>query len=163
MNKITITAEPPVKVTAIERAILKKTCNKALLKFGGQEPLEVQITLCDNAFIQAVNADARGIDKPTDVLSFPNLDIKKGQAPKDCAEKQDKEDGRIYLGDILLSLEQAVLQAEKYGHSSERELAFLTVHSVLHLLGFDHELGQEDEREMFTLQEELLIEMGITK
>ena len=116
---------------------------------------EVSVTFCDNEYIRELNREHRQKDAPTDVLSFPMYDFKGGDAPTDtdCAE----------LGDIVLSLEKAYSQAEEYGHSVTREIAFLSVHSVLHLLGYDHETSEDDEREMFALQDEIMKEIGISR
>jgi probable rRNA maturation factor len=110
---------------------------------------EVSVTIVDNETIHLLNKEQRGVDRITDVLSFPMFDDDFG----------DEE--YCILGDIVLSAERAQQQAEEYGHSLERELSFLTVHSVLHLLGYDHELSQEDEKIMFEKQELILNKMGI--
>ena len=94
-----------------------------------------------------MNRESRGVDRPTDVLSFPVFD-------------EDFGVGLSVLGDIVISYETAVRQANEYGHAVEREIAFLTVHSMLHLLGYDHETSPEDEKEMFARQEEILALMG---
>ena len=97
-----------------------------------------------------MNLETRGVDRPTDVLSFPVFD-------------EDFGVGYAVLGDIVISYDTAKRQAEQYGHSLERELAFLTVHSVLHLLGYDHETSPEDEKEMFSRQEAILVSMGLKR
>ncbi len=112
-------------------------------------PVEVSVTLVDNQEIHILNRESRGVDRPTDVLSFPMFD-------------EDFDNGELcVLGDIVLSTEQASIQAKEYGHSLKREIAFLTVHSMLHLLGYDHETSPEDEADMFRRQEEILTKMGI--
>lgn len=112
---------------------------------------EVSITLVDDEAIRVLNAEHRGIDRPTDVLSFPMFD-------------EDFDDGEYaVLGDVVISLERAYRQAAEYGHSPEREIAFLVVHSILHLLGYDHEAGKAEESEMFQKQEEILQKMGISR
>ena len=116
-------------------------------------PAGVSVTLCDNGHIHALNKQYRGVDRPTDVLSFP------------LYEDGDFSDaellGEAELGDIVLSLERAKEQAEEYGHSFEREVAFLCVHSMLHLLGYDHETSEEDEIEMRSKQTEIMKIMGL--
>lgn len=120
---------------------------------------EVSVTLTDNAGIQEINKEFRNIDAPTDVLSFPMISY---ETPgnfdhvEDCVEEHfNPETGELLLGDIILSVEKIMEQAEKYGHSKERELAFLVAHSMLHLFGYDH--MEEDERlEMEAKQKELL-------
>ncbi|MBE6573945.1 MAG: rRNA maturation RNase YbeY [Ruminococcaceae bacterium] len=115
-----------------------------------EDKCEVSVTLCDNEEIHELNRDYRGVDRPTDVLSFPIFD-------------EDDMGGKVVLGDIVLSLEKAQAQAQEYGHSFEREIAFLCVHSMLHLLGYDHEEGKAEESEMFSRQEEILCNMGIAR
>ena len=112
---------------------------------------EVSVTVVDNEAIREMNREHRKIDRATDVLSFPMFD-------------EDFDDGEdAILGDIVLSLEKAVEQSEAYGHSLKREVAFLTVHSVLHLLGYDHEEGKAEESEMFEKQEAILAIMKLTR
>ena len=113
----------------------------------------VSVTFTDNEGIREKNREFRGIDAPTDVLSFPMYDMKNGDMPLD---------GEICeLGDIVLSLERAAEQAEEFGHSYERECAFLTVHSVLHLLGYDHVNSEEEEAEMRARQRVVMKKIGL--
>ena len=119
-----------------------------------ENPIEVSVTFTDNEGIAELNHRFRGIERPTDVLSFPLFDYEGSDEPP-----VDELMGM--LGDIVLSLEMAKLQAEEYGHSFEREVAFLCVHSMLHLLGYDHETGEEDEREMRRRQSEIMDRMGL--
>ena len=115
---------------------------------------EVSIILVDNAYIQQVNKQYRGIDNPTDVLSFSQLEEEE--------EEPSLEDTDTLLGDIFISIERAVLQAEEYGHSFAREVAYLTAHGMFHLLGYDH--NTEEEREvMRQKEEEVLAELNITR
>ena len=116
-------------------------------KVGGG--CEVSLTFTDNAGIQALNKKYRNMDKPTDVLSFPQIDFE-----NDDVDLSD--DSYKILGDIVISLERAAEQAKEIGHSIEHETAFLCVHSTLHLLGYDHETGEEDEKEMFDVQKEVV-------
>ena len=119
-------------------------------------PCEVSVTFTDNAQIRELNQRFRGIDRSTDVLSFPLFDF-------DGTSDEPPIDELIgMLGDIVLSLEQAAAQAEEYGHSFEREVAFLCVHSMLHLLGYDHETGEEDEMDMRRRQSEIMDRMGLS-
>lgn len=119
-------------------------------------PCEVSVSFVDNAEIRGLNKKFRSIDKATDVLSFPLFDYE-GES-----EEPPVDEMLGMLGDIVLSLEQAALQAEEYGHSFEREVAFLTVHSMLHLLGYDHETGEEDEADMRRRQSEIMDLMGLS-
>ncbi len=129
--------------------LLHSAIRAALEYEGFERPAEVSVTLVDNAAIHVLNREQRGVDRPTDVLSFPLFDDDFGDG-EFCA-----------LGDIVLSMERAAEQAKEYGHSLKREVAFLTVHSMLHLLGYDHETSPEDEVDMFRRQEEILTRMGI--
>jgi probable rRNA maturation factor len=118
---------------------------------------EVSVTFIDNKKIHKLNLEHRDKDKPTDVLSFPMW------------EKEELADGTAFegyavtLGDIIISAEKAKAQAEEYGHSIERELCFLAVHSTLHLLGYDHEVSEDDEKYMNDKQEEVLARIGLTR
>ena len=115
---------------------------------------ELSVTFTDNEGIRAINAEYRGIDAPTDVLSFPltdyeGVDFPVADEPSGC------------LGDIVISLERAKEQADEFGHSLDREIAFLTVHSMLHLLGYDHVNSDEEDAEMRRRQREILETMGL--
>lgn len=143
-----------VKVTPALRTLIKRSV-AATLKHQGitKNNCEVSVTYTDNAGIHTLNREYRGVDRPTDVLSFPMYE---------GGELREIE-GDIALGDIVLSLERALEQANEYGHSFEREVSFLTVHSTLHLIGYDHELGEEQEREMFALQDEIMKIIGLER
>ncbi len=119
-----------------------------------EDDAEISVTLVDNARIRELNNEFREIDRETDVLSFPMGD-------EDGFEVNPDTDA-IMLGDIVISLEKARSQAEEYGHSYEREVAFLLTHSLFHLLGYDHTTPDE-EREMFAKQEAVLQRLGITR
>lgn len=122
---------------------------------------ELSITITDNEQIQAINRDHRSIDAPTDVLSFPMLYFDENG---DIIDSDfDNDDGLLMLGDIVISAERARAQAEEYGHTMRREIAFLTVHSMLHLLGYDHVDDPEGERIMFEKQDKILEDLGITR
>ena len=115
---------------------------------------EISITIVTNDEIKKINSKFRNIDRPTDVLSFPMIDFANGEIP-DFSEI-------IILGDILINIDKALLQADEYGHSIERELGFLTAHSMLHLLGYDH-MEAEDEKIMFKKQKEILNNVGLKR
>ena len=117
---------------------------------------EVSVTYTDNEGIHALNKQYRNIDSPTDVLSFPLMDFS-GESDEPVADEPV-----VSLGDIVISLERAREQAEEFGHSFEREVAFLTVHSMLHLLGYDHETGEEDEEDMRARQRAVMETLGLT-
>lgn len=118
-------------------------------------PCEVSLTFTDNKKIHALNLQYRHVDKPTDVLSFPLTDYS-GESEEPVADEP-----LISLGDIVISLEKAREQATTYGHSFEREVAFLCVHSMLHLLGYDHETSEEEEQDMRLRQHKIMEEMGL--
>ena len=142
-------------------AALKRCMEKTLEYESFLSDAEISLTFTDNSGIQAYNLSARGIDRPTDVLSFPLFNFEPATGHKIC--DADLFDGAAVLGDIVISAEKAAQQAEEFGHSLMRELAFLTVHSMLHLLGYDHERSQEEETLMFQKQDEILNLLGITR
>ena len=122
---------------------------------GFSKKVEVSVTFSDNDGIRVLNKNYRSIDKATDVLSFPLIDFEGGAEPP-------LDEDVVMLGDIVISLERAKEQAEEYGHSFEREVAFLTVHSMLHLLGYDHVNSEEEENEMRKRQTEILELIGLS-
>ena len=148
-NRIYITNDQDkLPVDAALRALIRKAVNGALKYEGFEKSAEVSVTFTDDQKIHELNREYRDVDRPTDVLSFPMY---------------SEEDEDAVLGDIVISLERAQAQSLEYGHSFEREVAFLCVHSVLHLLGYDHETGEEDEREMFARQDEIMKMLEITR
>ena len=143
------------KVSAKLRALIKKAISETLLSEGFESPAEVSVSFVDNEEIHRLNLEYRGKDKPTDVLSFPMW-----EGDEDGIGDIDPNGEAVLLGDIILSVEKAMEQAQEYGHSIERELAFLSVHSTLHLIGYDHETSEEDDLYMNKTQEEILIRIG---
>ena len=121
-----------------------------------QNTAEVSVTFTDNKGIHELNAKYRGVDRPTDVLSFPLFDY------EGTSEEPPVDEMMNMLGDIVISLEKAQEQAEQFGHSFEREVAFLTAHSMLHLLGYDHELGEDEDREMREKQNIVMDMIGLS-
>ena len=120
---------------------------------------EVDVLFTDDAGIHAINLEQRGVDRPTDVLSFPMFDLSPGEKPGE--EHEDPDTGLVPLGDMCISLERAAAQAEEYGHSVERELSYLAVHSVLHLLGYDHMDEGPMKAQMRRREEHILEGLGI--
>lgn len=118
-------------------ATIKKAAAKALAAEGITEPCIISVMLTDNEGIRAINAEYRGIDKATDVLSFPSAELTAGDIDYLLLDK-DPESGAYFLGDMAISLQRCEEQGEEFGHGFEREISYLTVHSVLHLLGYDH-------------------------
>lgn len=139
--------------------IIKKAIELSLKKENFNIPSEVSVTLLDNEGIREVNKEHRNIDSPTDVLSFPLVEMHEGTIISNVGD-YDLDEDTILLGDILVSLEMAQKQADEYQHSIKRELAFLITHGVYHLLGYDHQ-DEESEKLMIGKQEEVLKEMGL--
>lgn len=127
---------------------------------------EVNVILTDNDAIQEINRDYRRIDAPTDVLSFPMIEYETESDfshVEDCVEDFfNPETGELILGDIIISVEKVIEQAEKYGHSQERELAFLIAHSMLHLCGYDH-MDEEERERMEARQRDILSGKGYNR
>ena len=142
----------PYKLKMLVRAAIEATLDYE--QYGNAS--EVSVTFTDNAGIHELNKKFRGIDRPTDVLSFPLFDYS-GES-----EEPPVDELVGMLGDIVISLERAELQAQEYGHSFEREVAFLTVHSMLHLLGYDHETSEDDETDMRRRQSEIMDILGLS-
>ena len=145
-----------VELTTALRNTVKKAIVAALDYQEIDFPVEISLTFVDNEKIHELNREYRGKDAPTDVLSFPMFED--GEI-----EYDDESDEPCAIGDIVISLEKAVEQAEEYGHSLEREASFLAVHSVLHLLGFDHEVSEEDDEYMKESAEEILSSIGLRR
>ncbi|MFJ9497740.1 rRNA maturation RNase YbeY [Brevibacillus centrosporus] len=122
---------------------------------------EVVVTIVSNERIHELNRDYRDVDRPTDVLSFAMNEPGEGEM-EIFLDESDLEDFPNMLGDIIISLPKAKEQAEDYGHSLERELGFLAVHGFLHLLGYDHG-SEEEEKEMFSRQDVVLEQIGLTR
>ena len=124
-------------------------------------PCEVNVLVTDDAAIHEINLDMRGVDRPTDVLSFPMFELTPGEKPGE--EDADPDTGLVPLGDMVISLERAEAQAQEFGHSVEREVSYLAVHSVLHLLGYDHMDEGPMKAQMRKREEEILNDLGITR
>jgi len=142
-----------VEVTYKAKMLVRKAINTTLALEGFENSAQISVTFTDNEGIRRLNNDFRGIDKPTDVLSFPMMDFEDTDEPP-------VDDAENMLGDIVLSLEKAQEQAESFGHSVEREIAFLCIHSTLHLLGYDH-INASDEIQMRIAQRKALEAMGL--
>lgn len=136
-------------IPKLYETLMKRVIRKAVTEHYPNHRFEVNVTVCDDETIKEINKEQRGIDKPTDVLSFPFLDF-------------DSPETLTMLGDIIISRDTAYRQADEYGHSPKREFCFLAAHSALHLLGYDHETEEERE-EMEAKQREILDELGIKR
>lgn len=146
--------------------IVSEVIDAALDYAGCPYECEINVIFTDNEGIQAINKEHRGIDAPTDVLSFPMIDYSVPGEFEWLEESTDyyfnQDTGELLLGDIILSVDKISSQAEEYGHTKKRELAFLTAHSMLHLFGYDH--IEDDERQaMENMQEEILHTKGYTR
>ncbi len=119
-------------------AVIKKCISTALDAQGVSVPCEINVLVTNDKGIRAINNASRNIDKATDVLSFPMFQLTPGQLPEDWSDYMDPDTNTCPLGDMALSLQRATLQASEFGHSVRREIGYLTIHSVLHLLGYDH-------------------------
>ena len=150
-----------IPITAdMEGAADKRTCaliRRTILT----APCEVDVLLTDDEGIHQINLDMRNVDRPTDVLSFPEFDLKPEELP--AAEDADPGTGLIPLGDMVLSMERVAAQAEEYGHSRQRELAYLVTHSVLHLLGYDHLDEGEMKQQMRGREEAIMALLGLER
>ncbi len=156
-----------IVITDKEVDVLKNTILFALKEEEVNIPCEVSLTFVDNASIREINRENRQIDRETDVLSFPMLEYENNMVFKEYYKdfKFDEtylDEGELVIGDIVLSLEKAKEQAKEYGHSFERECNYLVIHSVLHLLGYDH-MVEEDKVKMRAREEELLNKLGISR
>lgn len=118
--------------------IIRRCIEQVLTMEGVTAPCEINVLVTNDDGIHAINLASRQIDKPTDVLSFPMFDLEAGAPPQDWEEYLDPETGLCPLGDMCISLERATAQAKEFGHSVRREVGYLTIHSMLHLLGYDH-------------------------
>ena len=135
------------------KMLIRRSVIAALDYEGYENDCEISITLTDNKGIHAINKQFRNIDAPTDVLSFPLVEYEETEEPPVDEENM--------LGDIIISLERAEEQANEFGHSFEREVSFLTVHSMLHLLGYDHVNSEEEDKEMRRRQSEIMKNLGL--
>ena len=140
------------------RSHLRKCIRTTLKMAGVHVPCEINVLITNDAGIHEINRTLRKIDRPTDVLSFPMFPLQAGVLPENWEEYTDPETGCVPLGDMTISLERAKAQAEEYGHSVRRELGYLTIHSILHLLGYDHE-DENDKRLMRREEEKILAEL----
>ncbi len=134
-------------------AIIKKCIHATLEAERIAVPCEINVLVTDDAGIRIINRESRQLDKPTDVLSFPMFSLEAGNPPGDWEEYQDPDTGLVPLGDMCISLERAKQQAAEFGHSVRREVGYLTIHSMLHLLGYDH-LDEGPMKKQMRLREE---------
>ena len=152
--KVSITDnQKKIKLPTGTRLLIRKACTATLKLEGFDDPAEVSVTLVNDEMIREMNSKFRNIDASTDVLSFP--------LGENGVYDENPETGAKMLGDIVISVEHALSQADLYGHGIEREVAFLTVHSMLHLLGYDHEQGGLQKTIMREKEEKVLDALGL--
>lgn len=133
--------------------IIRKCIQQTLQNEGITAQCEINVLVTNDTGIQTINRESRKIDRPTDVLSFPMFQLEAGKPPRDWTEYEDPATGLVPLGDMCISLERAMAQAEEFGHSVRREVGYLTIHSMLHLLGYDHLDEGEQKRQMRSREE----------
>ncbi|MGN0968444.1 MAG: rRNA maturation RNase YbeY [Oscillospiraceae bacterium] len=141
--------------------LLRRVICAALDAEGVDVPCEVDVLITGDAEIHAINLEQRGVDRPTDVLSFPMFELQPGDKPSE--DWADPDTGLVPLGDMVISLERCAAQAEEFGHPLERELSYLAVHSALHLLGYDHMDEGPQKAQMREREEAILNSLGITR
>ena len=159
-RSIPVTASVP-GVSESRIAFIRKVIRTALAAEGVCFPCEVDVLVTNDAEIHRLNREMREVDRPTDVLSFPAFSLLPGELPE--AEDADPGTGLVPLGDMMISMEHVAAQAKEYGHSGRRELAYLVVHSVLHLLGYDHLDEGPMKAQMREREESILSELGIAR
>ena len=142
--------------------LIRRAAKAALKLEGVEEDCIVNVMLTDDAGIRAVNREQRGVDAPTDVLSFPMNELTEGDFDPSVCE-YDYSTEKLLLGDMVLNLERCAAQGEEYGHGFDRELSYLTVHSVLHLLGYDHVDEGERKRRMRAREEAVMERLDLRR
>lgn len=157
-NKIKVTIlddQNTVKIPTGVRLLIRRCCHAVLAEENFEYPAEISVRFVDDEEIHCLNLQYRNTNKSTDVLSFP--------LGENGVYDTNYDTGAKMLGDIVISVEHAVAQAETYGHSLQREIGFLTVHSMLHLLGYDHEKGGIEQVRMREKEEEVLTQLGLKR
>lgn len=157
-HNILLSSDVEEDTTELE-ALLEQVIPAALEAEGVSLPCEINVLLTDDAGIQAINLDQREVDAPTDVLSFPMFDFRPGDKPTE--EDADPGSRLVPLGDMVLNLDRVKSQGEEYGHGPRRECAYLAVHSILHLLGYDHMDDGPMKAQMRAREEAILGQLGI--
>lgn len=158
---IPITADVPGAANDANCALIRRTIRTALAAEGLTAPCEVDVLLTDDDGIHEINRELRQVDRPTDVLSFPEFELTPGQLPG--PEDADPGTGLIPLGDMVLSMERVAAQAREYGHSKRWELSYLVTHSVLHLLGYDHLDEGPMKAQMRAREEAIMALLGLER
>ena len=156
-HQISVHSDIPHINTPALTAHIKRCIRGALEQEGVTVPCEINVLLTDNPGIREINRELRGVDRETDVLSFPMFELTPGEFPEDVSNLLDPGSSLLPLGDMALSVEKIKSQAEEFGHSQEREIGYLTVHSVLHLLGYDH-LDEGPMKKQMRAREDAIME-----
>ena len=156
-HQISVHSDIPHINTPALTAHIKRCIRGALEQEGVTVPCEINVLLTDNHGIREINRDLRDVDRETDVLSFPMFEFIPGEFPEDVSDLLDPGSSLLPLGDMALSVEKIKSQAEEFGHSQEREIGYLTVHSVLHLLGYDH-LDEGPMKKQMRAREDAIME-----
>ena len=154
-HKINITFDIFTLKESIVSAIITRCIDATLHAEGVTTDCEINVLVTNDRGIHAINKASRNIDRPTDVLSFPMFQLEAGNPPADWEEYLDPETGLCPLGDMCLSLERATAQAREFGHPTRREIGYLTIHSMLHLLGYDH-LDEGPQKKQMREREEAI-------
>ena len=162
-HSIVITSEKKGLATIPVRQHIKRCITAALDVQGVDVPCEINVLVTDDAGIRAINNAYRKIDKATDVLSFPMFELTAGQLPASWEAYKDPDTGLVPLGDMAISLERARQQAAEFGHSARREVGYLTIHSILHLLGYDHVDEGPMKKQMRAAEEAILAEIELPR
>ena len=157
-TKINMTFDGVVMKRPLVAAVIRKCIETTLSAERINAPCEINVLVTNDNGIHAINKASRNIDRPTDVLSFPMFTLTPGEPPEDWTEYLDPETGLCPLGDMCISLERATAQAKEFGHSARREVGYLTIHSMLHLLGYDH-LDEGEQKKQMRAREEAIAAM----
>ena len=155
MIKINLTYDCVTMQKPLISSIIKRCIESALTAEHISIPCEINVLVTNDRGIRAINQASRGIDKATDVLSFPMFQLEPGNPPQDWDAYMDPETEMCPLGDMAISLERAIPQAKEFGHSTRREVGYLTIHSMLHLLGYDH-LDEGPQKAQMRAREEAI-------
>ena len=162
-HSIVITSEKKGLATIPVRQHIKRCITAALDVQGVDVPCEINVLVTDDAGIRAINKAYRDIDRATDVLSFPMFELTPGKLPASWESYKDPDTGLVPLGDMAISLERAKQQAAEFVHSARREVGYLTIHSILHLLGYDHVDEGPMKKQMRAAEEAILAEIELPR
>ena len=162
-HRIVVTFVKPSLGNFAVKNHIKKCILAALRCEGVSAPCEINVFVCGDETIRAINKSSREIDKATDVLSFPMFTLTPGAPPASWDEFEDPGTGLVPLGDMAISLERAAQQAKEFGHSTKREVGYLTIHSILHLLGYDHVDEGPMKRQMRAREEAILADIELSR